>query len=305
MKYLSICSGIEAATVAWKPMGWEPIAFSEIEDYPSSLLEFYYPEVPNLGDVHQLDSWQLDHFDLQVGGTPCQSFSVSGLRGGLQDARGNLALVYCLILKKFRPRWFIWENVPGVLTSSGGRDFKCLLSAMAELGYGFCYRVLDARFFGVPQNRRRVFVVGYLGDWRPPAAVLLESESVSWHFDESGTRWQDRFPTRAPSVVADGGRLARLNRFCSYKDDGRASTIAARDYKSPRDLVYYGDRVRKLTVREMERLMGFPDDYTKIAYGGFSADNCPDKQRIKALGNSMVVPVMAWLGDRINRFRFT
>ena len=178
MKYLSVCSGIEAATVAWHDLGWKPVGFSEIEPFPSAVLAHHYPTIPNLGDMTRYKEWNIEHPDILVGGTPCQSFSVAGLRKGLADPRGNLALVYCGILDHFRPQWFVWENVPGVLSSNGGRDFGSFLGALAELGYGFAYRVLDAQFFGVAQRRRRVFVVGYLGDWRPPAAVLFERESL-------------------------------------------------------------------------------------------------------------------------------
>jgi len=178
MKYLSVCSGIEAATVAWHHMGWQPVGFSEIEKFPSQVLAHHYPDVPNLGDMTKYKEWDLGTVDLLVGGTPCQSFSVAGLRKGLDDPRGNLALVYCGILDHFRPRWFVWENVPGVLSSGGGRDFGSFLGAVAELGYGFAYRVLDAQWFGVAQRRRRVFVVGYLGDWRRAAAVLFERQSL-------------------------------------------------------------------------------------------------------------------------------
>jgi DNA (cytosine-5)-methyltransferase 1 len=179
MKYLSVCSGIEAATTAWHHMGWNPVAFSEIEKFPSEVLSHHYPNVPNLGDMTKFKEWNLnDSIGLLVGGTPCQSFSVAGLRKGLEDPRGNLALIYCGILDKFKPKWFLWENVPGVLSSGGGRDFGSFLGAVAELGYGFAYRVLDAQYFGVAQRRRRVFVVGYLGDWRPAAKVLFESESL-------------------------------------------------------------------------------------------------------------------------------
>lgn len=176
MKYLSVCSGIEAATVAWQ--GWQPVGFSEIEKFPSQVLAHHYPDVPNLGDMTNYKEWNIEQPDLLVGGTPCQSFSVAGLRKGLEDPRGNLALVYCGILDHFRPRWFVWENVPGVLSSNGGRDFGSFLGAVAKLGYGFAYRVLDAQFFGVAQRRRRVFVIGHLGDWRPPAAVLFERQSL-------------------------------------------------------------------------------------------------------------------------------
>jgi DNA (cytosine-5)-methyltransferase 1 len=180
MNYLSVCSGIEAATVAWHDLGWEAAGFSEIESFPSTVLQHHYPEVTNFGDMTKFKEWNLDSngIDLLVGGTPCQSFSVAGLRKGLDDPRGNLALVYCSMLDHFRPKWFVWENVPGVLSSSGGRDFGSFLGAVAELGYGFSYRVLDAQYFGVAQRRRRVFVVGHLGDWRPAAAVLFEQQSL-------------------------------------------------------------------------------------------------------------------------------
>jgi len=179
MKYLSVCSGIEAATVAWHHMGWTPVAFSEIEKFPSAVLAHHYPHVPNLGDMTKYKEWNLNEsIDILVGGTPCQSFSVAGLRKGLEDPRGNLALTYVGLLDKFRPKWFIWENVPGVLSSNGGRDFGSFLGAVAELGYGWAYRVLDAQYFGVAQRRRRVFVVGCLGDWESAAEVLFESDCL-------------------------------------------------------------------------------------------------------------------------------
>ena len=180
MNYLSVCSGVEAATVAWHHMGWNPVGFSEIEKFPSQVLAHHYPSVTNFGDMTKYKEWNInDSVGLLVGGTPCQSFSVAGLRKGLEDPRGNLALTYVGILDKFRPKWFIWENVPGVLSSGGGRDFGSFLGAVAECGYGFAYRVLDAQHFGVAQRRRRVFVVGCLGDWESAAKVLFESESLS------------------------------------------------------------------------------------------------------------------------------
>jgi len=175
MNYLSVCSGVEAATVAWHHMGWNPVGFGEIEKFPSQVLAHHYPNVTNFGDMTKYKEWQIDGtIGLLVGGTPCQSFSVAGLRKGLEDPRGNLALTYVGILDHFRPKWFVWENVPGVLSSGGGRDFGSFLGAVVECGYGFAYRVLDAQHFGVPQRRRRVFVVGYLGDYESAAKVLFE-----------------------------------------------------------------------------------------------------------------------------------
>ena len=174
IRYGSVCSGIEAATAAWHQLGWQAQWFSEIENFPSAVLQHHYPDVPNYGDMTKFKEWPNDEsIDLLVGGTPCQSFSVAGLRKGLDDPRGNLMLTYLAIAERYRPRWVVWENVPGVLSSNGGRDFGTFLWALGELGYGFAYRTLDAQYFGVAQRRRRVFVVGYLGDWRRAAAVLF------------------------------------------------------------------------------------------------------------------------------------
>jgi DNA (cytosine-5)-methyltransferase 1 len=201
MRYLSVCSGIEAATMAWHDLGWTPAGFSEIEPFPSAVLAHHYPNVTNFGDMTKYKEWNLDgSIDLLVGGTPCQSFSVAGLRKGMDDPRGNLALVYCGMLDHFRPNWFVWENVPGVLSSSGGRDFGSFLGAVAQLGYGFAYRVLDAQYCGVAQRRRRVFVVGYLGDWRPAAAVLFERNSLR----------RDTAPSRSERQGTAGGFVPSL-----------------------------------------------------------------------------------------------
>ena len=180
MKYLSLCSGIEAASKAWEPIGWEPIAFSEIEPFPSAVLKHHWPKVQNLGDMTKYEQWNIPSgsVDLLVGGTPCQSFSVAGLRKGLHDPRGGLMLTFLKIAQRLRPRWVDWENVPGVLSSNGGRDFGSFLGALGELGYGWAYRVLDAQWFGVAQRRRRVFVVAHLGEGNLAAKVLFESESV-------------------------------------------------------------------------------------------------------------------------------
>ncbi len=191
MKYGSVCSGIEAATAAWHSLGWQPAFFSEIEPFPRAVLAHHYPTVPLHGDFTTIGADQYGAIDLLVGGTPCQSFSVAGLRGGLDDDRGNLALEFLRLADRKRPRWVVWENVPGVLSSNGGRDFGSILGGLGELGYGWAYRVLDAQYFGVAQRRRRVFVVGYLGDWRPAAAVLFERHSMSGHPAPSREARQD------------------------------------------------------------------------------------------------------------------
>jgi len=383
VNYLSVCSGIEAATVAWHHMGWKPIAFSEIEKFPSQVLAHHYPNVPNLGDMTKYKEWELNEpIDILVGGTPCQSFSVAGLRKGLDDPRGNLALTYVGILDKFRPKWCIWENVPGVLSSGGGRDFGSFLGALGEVGYGWAYRVLDAQYFGVPQRRRRVFVVGCLGDWKSAAEVLFDSHSLSGN-TKKGRKARERvaYPIAdcAPTLcardykgvgnyeVAGGGKLIMTEKIAptlqtSCNDYSRADGFSMMVYEnhpsdsrvkemgdvcqtvtsswgtgggnvpfvqnvaygfepgitkregnpnrftkeiSPTLRAEMGDNqvsmansmaVRRLTPVECERLQGFPDNYTNIR------ENCPDGERYKALGNSMAVPVMRWIGERINSY---
>lgn len=205
MRYGSICSGIEAATAAWHHMGWEPAFFSEIEAFPRAILGHHYPEVPLHGDFTTIGKNEYGKIDLLVGGTPCQSFSVAGLRGGLDDERGNLALEFCRLAQREQPRWIVWENVPGVLSSNGGRDFGSILGALEDIGYGLAYRVLDAQYFGVAQRRRRVFVVGYFGDWRPAAAVLFERHSMSGH--PAPSREKGKVAPTIPSRSTGGGGL--------------------------------------------------------------------------------------------------
>ena len=433
MKYLSVCSGVEAASVAWHSLGWQPVAFSEIEPFPSAVLAHHYPNVPNLGDMTKFKDWNLNEsIDILVGGTPCQSFSVAGLRKGLEDPRGNLALTYVGILDKFRPKWFIWENVPGVLSSSGGRDFGSFLGAVAQLGYGFAYRVLDAQNFGVPQRRRRVFVVGCLGGWDSATQVLFESESLSGDTKQSRKTRKDvasfvessfgqyredviAGTTKASGGVLGGGSETFLTVYEKHPSDSRVKDmgdvcqtvtstwgsgggnipfvqnvsygfepgIAKREGNpnrfieelSPTLRANMGDNqvatafgwqnsshqgmsidtisptldksktpavavplanvvaptltasndpsrspqstevtnqvasvyaastaVRRLTPVECERLQGFPDNYTQIPWNKKVAIGCPDGLRYKAMGNSMAVPVMNWIGTRIHNF---
>jgi DNA (cytosine-5)-methyltransferase 1 len=410
MKFLSVCSGIEAASVAWHPLGWQAVAFSEIEQFPCKVLEHHYPDVPNLGDMTKFKEWNLEsNVDVFVGGTPCQSFSVAGLRKGLDDPRGNLMLTYLAIAQRYRPNWLVWENVPGVLSSADGRDFGSLLGGLAECGYGFAYRVLDAQYFGVAQRRKRVFVVGYLGDWRPAAAVLFERHSLQGHPAPSREKGKAVAPTIKASVGTGGVDVehpmvavlhseispalkARDHKGPSSDGDGdgdgailvpmqpiaygvsekpdvghylrsgaskadkhesttyvaqpisifqdsefgiaeydtagtlRAGRIPAhqmavahafkmrggcegggKGYLGSDDVAFtisttqdqqikQAMAVRRLTPVECERLQGFPDNYTDIKPKG---KQTPDGPRYKALGNSMAVPVMAWIGTRI------
>lgn len=176
--YISLFSGIEAASVAWEPLGWKALAFSEIEPFCCDLLQARYPDVPNLGDISNID-WKPyeGSADVIIGGSPCQAFSVAGRREGLMDERGKLMLEFVRAVREVRPRWVLWENVPGVLSQDAGRAFATLQRELGQCGYGLAWRVLDAQFFGVPQRRRRVFLVGHprVGC---AAGVLFEPDSL-------------------------------------------------------------------------------------------------------------------------------
>ena len=205
MIYGSVCSGIEAATAAWHSLNWKPAFFSEIDVFPRAVLQHHYADIPCHGDFTTIKEDDYAAIDLLVGGTPCQAFSVAGLRKGFADERGNLTLEFIRLAQRLQPRWLVWENVPGVLSIDGGRAFGSFLGGLAECGYGFAYRVLDAQHFGVPQRRRRVFVVGYLGDWRPPAAVLFESESLLRDLTPSREKGEKPAPTISARTKGGGG----------------------------------------------------------------------------------------------------
>ena len=494
MRYASVCSGVEAASLAWMPLGWEAVFFAEIEPFPCAVLKERFPDVPNLGDMTEIKGEKYHGtVDLLVGGTPCQGFSVAGKQGGLNDSRSALCLAYCGLLETMRPRWFVWENVPGVFSTNQGEDFRAFLGKIDEIGYSVAWRVLDAQYVrvdgyprAIPQRRRRVFVVGHLsGDWRYPASVLFEPEGVfgdtpprrikgkgftaavavdagkadrTW--DDSGVNptlnqcgdgrplnvlgvdgyngvisgqvsatvdincknvngptlvmdaefWNgedvsttlteafadDRMPDKGklPCVICRAGDMANAETGVNV-----GTTLLARQYKSPPFVcvgfsggqgakagtggcnlplvqecfpinsmiigknVKVGDRqttgignngdplptissahhhavavaeniigrkentgangtgaqvelaytqnatgvmgvsvntsVRRLLPVECERLMGFPDNWTRIPWRGKSAEDCPDSPRYKACGNSMCVNVMRWIGMRI------
>jgi DNA-cytosine methyltransferase len=290
MKFISVCSGIEAASVAWKPLGWEAVAFSEIEPFPCAVLAHHYPTVPNYGDMTKFEDWPDHAIDLLCGGTPCQSFSVAGLRKGLDDPRGNLMLTFGAIAAKYRPQWLVWENVPGVLSSNGGWDFGSFLGMLGQLGYGFAYRVLDAQYFGVAQRRRRVFVVGCLGDWRSAAAVLFERHSLQGHFAPRREAGKGTAHATAPCLTSSGRGVERTgdtrgqdpvvavmaptafggNNTSGHIDvatalNACASASGRMDFESETFLVQQtAMQVRRITPVECERLQGFPDNYTRI-----------------------------------------
>jgi DNA (cytosine-5)-methyltransferase 1 len=303
-------------------MGWEPVAFSEIEPFPCAVLAHHYPTVPNWGDMTKYKEWPNESIDILVGGTPCQSFSVAGLRKGLDDPRGNLMLTFLAIADKFRPEWLVWENVPGVLSSGRGTDFATFLGALGECGYGFAYRILDAVHFGVAQRRRRVFVIANSRDWRRAAAVLFERENLSKNLAPRRKKGKQIAPSvdvgvemcgpltlnsmaggqRQPcvthaSVAVQGTLIGRDENSgpngSGADETGSMFTLTKTDVHA---VTTQNMQVRRLTCVECERLQGFPDGYTNVPYRNKPVTDGP---RYRALGNSMAVPVMKWIGNRI------
>lgn len=181
MNYISVCAGIEAASVAWHRIpNWTPVAFAEIEKFPSAVLAHHFPQVPNLGDMTKFHEWPDFNIQLLVGGCPCQAFSVAGLREGLNDPRGNLTLTFLGVAAKYKPKWIVYENVPGILSDKTDA-FGCLIAGLVELGYGVAWRFHDAQFAGLAQRRKRVFVVACLGDWTSASEVLFEPDCLRWN----------------------------------------------------------------------------------------------------------------------------
>ena len=389
IRYGSLCSGIEAASVAWEPLGWQPAWFAEIEPFPCAVLSHHWPHVPNHGDmtslVGKILNGSVEAPDVLVGGTPCQAFSVAGLRGSLDDERGNLTLVLIRILdaidfirarNRQPPCILAWENVPGVL-STKDNAFGCFLGGLAGedmplvpagqkwtnagcvLGHKrrIAWRILDAQYFGVPQRRRRVFLVASAGN-ADPAEILFERQGETGDFGAGEETREDpaafiegSFGTYRQSAVggtvkASGGALqggsetllvvhgrqtpctsgkaftldcqhnGNTNVVCIHGNtigrqlhnggngtgaiqDGTSYTLTAAD----RHAVSDGLHIRRLTPTECERLQGFPDHHTKIPWRGKPAAECPDSPRYKAVGNSMAVPVMRWIGERIMQGR--
>lgn len=362
MRYLSLFSGIEAASAAWEPLGWEPVAFAEIDPFCCRLLKNKWPDVPNLGDVRDVNYRSFrEPFDILVGGSPCSSVSAAGKREGMEGESG-LVREFLRVVEDFRPRIVVWENVPGALTADKGAFFRHVLRHFQRLGYGLAWRVLDAQYFGVPQRRRRVFLVGVLGDDFRAGEILFEPEvlcgpsetgqserpehrpGAGENSEETGrfvgrgfqmgiTRSEEcptitRRVSSAPDVVVidiqanrgvrsyagltptltsrmgTGGNnvpavFAETHGHIYEPSDGVCPTLRRRTSYGGDALLIGDKRLRRLTPEECERLMGFHTGWTAIP--DEKGRPACDSARYKALGNSMAVPVMAWIGKRIEK----
>lgn len=275
MNYATVCSGIEAPSVAWSDLGWKASWFSEIEAPQCAVLKHHYPDVPNLGDLTKITAEEVNQYgrlDILTSGLPCQSYSnaKSGNRKGMDDPRGNLARFYFDLIGGLdvRPRVLIFENVPGIMSTNGGRDFGAILGTLDELGYGYAWRVLDAQNHrGSTTRRKRLWLVAHHGGlWQYPAAVLFGGDK-----NVEVLRPEQTQRDHLPAFTRPGGGLS-LERLSGC--------------------VYDGVRARKLTPDEYEQCMGFPKGYTAVC-------GASDSQRWGMVGNSMAVPTLRMLGQRI------
>ena len=332
LTYGSLCSGIEAASVAWSKLGWSPTWFSEIDDFANAVLDYHYPNTKNLGDMQTIPQLiyqeKISAPDIICGGTPCQAFSSSGLRKSLEDARGNLSLVFCEVADAVdyarekrgeQPAIILWENVPGVLNTPDnafgcflgelvGESEACIPNGKKWPNAGIivgpkrtaCWRVLDAQYFGLAQRRKRVFVVS-------SARTDIDIGQVLFDFEGSQRIIAPHRDKKQEVTERIGDNPQKHTSFVGLQDISPA--LRAESKKSlmsgtcvintPLAISPGSNKVRQLSPIEYERLQGFLDNYTKVPYKKKSLENCPDSKRYKALGNSWPIPVISWIGKRI------
>ncbi|MCY4623466.1 MAG: DNA (cytosine-5-)-methyltransferase [Chloroflexi bacterium] len=299
----SFFSGIGGIELGFELTGaYQTVYQCEIDSFCRSLLERHWPEVWRTQDIREIRNEDLPTADVWVGGFPCQDVSLAamGPRAGLGGKRSSLFFEFYRLLREGRPRVFVIENVPGLLSSHSGRDFGIVIRSLAELGYGVGWRVLNSKNFGVPQSRQRVYIVGCRGDWRGPGQILFEPQRSQGN-DSTGRPNGAEPVSPFKKIFGDliKGPVVQGIAYCLYACSARhTGTDWSRTYVS-----YPDGRVRRLTPLETERVQGFPDGWTmpEDAYGD------PDKLdslRYHALGNAVTVPVAQWLATRIAHYLY-
>jgi len=308
MRFGSLFSGIGGFDLGFEQAGMECAWQCEIDNTARSVLARHWPNVPIIEDVRNVGR-DVTAVDLVCGGFPCQDLSIAGPRTGLAGKRSGLWFEFLRILTELKPRWVVIENVPGLLSSHRGRDFAIVLRGLVKCGYGVAWRVLDAQYFGVAQRRRRVFIVGSLGDGERCAQVLFEREGVPWHPAPRGGEEEDC--SAVPGNGVEGGRpytidwAAPITTTTIADPPGTARTLTAsrtlavayalptraqRNNLDSQTYVAEPHGIRRLTPTEYERLQGFPDGWT----AGQS-----DSARYRQLGNAVAVPVARWIGKKL------
>jgi DNA (cytosine-5)-methyltransferase 1 len=307
LSYFSVCSGMEAATVAWEPLGWECKGLCDFASFPQKVLKHLYPDVPfypNMLNLLNDENFKKTDFDVFVGGTPCQAFSSAGLGKGMDDERSQLAIKYGTILDEKSPKYSVWENVDGVFDKKHKEGLCDIISTFTGIDFrpdqisrgggvvqgtkrSIAYRVFDSQYFGVPQRRKRVYIVGYRGtDWRVPAAILFDEGC----FESPEKKNQRQRDERTKSILGEiriAGTVTKSYSQTLTDGFGKQSTSN-----------FWVDKkgIRKFTEKELLRLQGFPDDYLDFEIDGKK----PSYSNVKGIvGNSMTVNVMRWIGERI------
>lgn len=335
MRVGSLFSGVGGFELGFARVGVETAFVSEVDDAANAVLAHWFPAVPNFGGVEGVNPYELPAFDVLTGGFPCQDVSVAGQRAGLTGERSGLFFEFARIVEARQPRWLLLENVPGLLSSNRGADFTKILGVLDDLGYGLAWRVLDAQFFGVPQRRRRVFVVGCLGGPERAAAVLLEREGGCWDPPARPEAGQGAaIPATCSTIQACGGeRGYRVDAeaaagghlipqgFALHGRGGGSTAVVEHGYGQWAESLVSGplmerdakDRpgqvglcseltVRRLTPCECERLQGFPDDWTDVplrALKNGKLKRVSDSARYALMGNAVAVPVVTWIAKRL------
>lgn len=293
MNVLDVCAGVGSFSLAAESAGMDTVCQIEIDPYRQSVLRKHFPNAQKLTDIYQVDADDIDKpIDLLCGGTPCQDLSIAGNGAGLDGTKSSLWYEFLRLAQELKPRWLVWENVSNALSSNGGRDFAAILRGLDECGYHVAWRVLDAQYFGVPQRRRRIFLVGHLGDGRA-AKVLFESASLPGNSNtrptarEKTTRLAGTLPKSASEPVAINWQAGSSADYMTRKG-GIAGTLGVTRVEG----VHYDKVVRRLTPTEYARLQGFPDDY-------LDGLNLSDSKKYEMWGDTIALPCSMWILRRI------
>ncbi|WP_460958116.1 DNA cytosine methyltransferase [Spirosoma litoris] len=304
LKVASFFAGIGGFDLGFERAGMETVYQCEIDKFCNNILHHHWPHVKKDTDITTVDYADVPESDVWCGGFPCQDLSLARARSrdGLNGKRSGLFYRFADLLSRTLPSIVVLENVPGLLTANGGRDFRVVIQTLAELGYGVGWRVLNSRYFGVPQSRQRVYIVGCHRNPRRTAEILFEPECGTRHLEKGRKPGKETVSPFMESVDLTSRKgieliqdppIAPKMGFCLAATSGRhTGTDWSRTY------IPYRDRVRRLTPEECEGLQGFPKDWT-MPDGLFNTKDDIDSLRYHALGNAVSVPVTEWLGQRI------
>ena len=307
MRYFSSFTGAGGFDLA-VPSGWECVGFSEIDKYASMVLKYRFPDVKNYGDINAIKWNEIPNFEVLFGGTPCQDLSLAGKRKGLAGERSGLFYKFVEALKAKKPKYFVWENVKGALSSNSGWDFAEVLNQFSEAGYSLWWQVLNAKYFSVPQNRERIFIVGFR-DGSPPE-VFFEPSSLAENNELQGQPTANTLRARYSQNLSEGSyiiegkqqaqeaKLTYRHTFEKFKGyEGISPTIKSSEGSGNQIIV---NNIRRLMPKECERLMSWPDDWTRwgIDEKGNKVE-ISDTQRYKMAGNGVVSNVVKWLIENV------